>query len=71
MKSRFLQSLAYILPFVLKVVAAGVFLCIVGGISLPACIAIVILLAWLGLGVGRKRQATLLSMKLRSFHTSA
>jgi hypothetical protein len=48
MKSRFLQSLAYILPFVLKVVAAGVFLCIVGGISLPACIAIVILLALVG-----------------------
>jgi hypothetical protein len=48
MKSRFLQSLSYILLFVLKVVAAGAFLCFFGGISLRASIAIVILLALVG-----------------------
>jgi hypothetical protein len=48
MKSRFLRNLAYILRFVLKVVAAGAFLCFFGGISLRASIAIVILLALVG-----------------------
>jgi hypothetical protein len=49
MKGRQLDAFVYYLKFVLKLTAAGAFICIIGGLSLRASIAIVILPAFVGI----------------------